>query len=424
MPSAIFQLTEVQSTLLPVLDIVDGRVEDARVPDWCERRGWTRFLLELSPSDLARCETEGLATTAPFLDGAPADLLTLAARLRNLCSLPALPSPSATSAGPHTLEFRGVTSRKQAQLSALLAALTGLVPSARRIVDVGAGSGHFSRLSAQHFARETLGLEQNPARVERAIARARADVTPGAPLPSFAVMDAVREPLLLRRDDLAIGLHACGELGDALVRAAASSGADLVLVSCCLQKIAGTRRVALSSAAGDFGLRRETLGLSNLTSQAMGIETSIESTLRARQARYALRLLLQARGISVVPGAEMHGINRRRARGGLRELAELALEQRGLAQATSDEIARHELTAARHFEQLRRFSLPRNMLARAVELSVILDRAAHLEERGHTVRIATLFERAVTPRNIALFASRDASRLPEAAPRLKQAELS
>jgi len=47
-----------------------------------------------------------------------------------------------------------------------------------------------------------------------------------------------------------------------------------------------------------------------------------------------------------------------------------------------------------------------------VELSVVLDRAALLEESGYAVRVATLFERAVTPRNISLFASRDASRLP------------
>jgi len=42
------------------------------------------------------------------------------------------------------------------------------------------------------------------------------------------------------------------------------------------------------------------------------------------------------------------------------------------------------------------------MLARVVELSVVLDRALHLLERGYTVRVATLFERAVTPRNISL----------------------
>ena len=40
-------LSQAQGTLLPVLDIIDQRVHDARAPDWCERRGWTDFLLGL-----------------------------------------------------------------------------------------------------------------------------------------------------------------------------------------------------------------------------------------------------------------------------------------------------------------------------------------------------------------------------------------
>jgi hypothetical protein len=35
-----------------------------------------------------------------------------------------------------------------------------------------------------------------------------------------------------------------------------------------------------------------------------------------------------------------------------------------------------------------------------------------LAESGHTVRVAALFARAVTPRNISLFASRTPTRLP------------
>jgi hypothetical protein len=197
-----------------------------------------------------------------------------------------------------------------------------------------------------------------------------------------------------------------------LVRAVVEGGADLALVSCCLQKISAPRRQSLSRQAAGFVLSKDILGLSNLTSQAVGVEASMEHNLRAREARYALRQLLRARGLVVAPNAELSGINRRRAQTGLREIAARALEQRGLAPATEAEVAHHEAEARLHFQAIRRLSLPRNMLARAVELSVVLDRAAHLEERGHFVRVATLFERSVTPRNISLFASRDPSRLP------------
>src|SRR5262249_36012245 len=139
-----------------------------------------------------------------------------------------------------------------------------------------------------------------------------------------------RHELGLDARDLAIGLHACGELGDRLVESAAAAGCDLALVSCCLQKISGPSRKPLSRAATGAELRREHLGRTNLTAQPRGVETSIERSIGARQTRYALGRLLQERGIAVEPGAEMGGINRRRAGAGLAEVATRALALRGL----------------------------------------------------------------------------------------------
>jgi hypothetical protein len=408
--SIMLALSRAQNTLLPVLDIVDQRVHDAHVPGWCERRGWADFLLGLTDAELGRCEAEGLAVTLPTLDAVPETLTDLARQLVELSVLPALAAPALQ---PKSGDFRGVASRKQHQLTALLGALTTLVAPARRIVDVGAGSGHFARLSAQHFGRETLGLERDPERVARATNRARADRGAGQlAMAEFAVIDAGSQALLLYPGDLAIGLHACGELGDTLVRAVVDSGADLALVSCCLQKISTPERGPLSRAAHGFSLKKDTLGLSNLTSQAMGVESSIEATIRARQARYALRLLLRARGLELAPGAEMQGVNRRQAHAGLAAIAQRSLTLHALPQASDAEIRTFEREAQEQFNRIRRLSLPRDMLARAIELSVILDRAARLEESGYAVRVATIFERAVTPRNISLFASKDGARLP------------
>jgi SAM-dependent methyltransferase len=399
-------LERTLATLRPVLDIIEHRVDDAEVPVWCSARGWDAYLLELSDADLERSEAAGLAQVAESLNHLPPSLAELAARVREASSLPSLDTTAVAQAQD---DVRGVSQRKQLQLSALLGSLGSLVPNARRIVDVGAGSGHFTRLSAQHFSREALGLERNPERVARAKERAGTGAEFNA---QFAVVDALHDGLALRADDLAIGLHACGELGDTLVRAVAETGADLALVSCCLQKISAPQRQALSQRAAGFVLSKDILGLSNLTSQAVGVEASMAHNLRGREARYALRQLLRARGLEVAPNAELRGINRRRAQVGLSEIAARALEQRGLAPATPAEVAHYEAEASRHFHAIRRLSLPRNMLARVVELSVVLDRAAHLEECGHFVTVATLFERAVTPRNISLFASRQASRLP------------
>lgn len=50
------------------------------------------------------------------------------------------------------------------------------------------------------------------------------------------------------------------------------------------------------------------------------------------------------------------------------------------------------MQAARDQALIRGLSLPRNLLARLVELAVVFDRAALLEECGFGVRVAKLFE--------------------------------
>lgn len=402
-------LARVLCALDPVRDILDERVGDAAPPRFCVARGWAGFLLALDDESVQRAEADGLAAVVADLPGAPDDLVALASEVTRVTRLPALaaaPRPLSTPS------LREIGARKRQQLEALLGALGPMAERAERIVDVGAGSGHFSRLAADLFAREVLAIERDPARVLAAERRAREH---GAASARFVAADAIDEPTRLGPTDLAVGLHACGELGDRLVLDASRAGCDLALVSCCLQKIGAPARAPLSEAAAALSLRREILGLTNLTSQPRGVETSIEATMAAREARHALLLLLRSRGVALDPGEEMRGVNRRRARAGLAEIAALALALRGLPPATAAEIAEHEREARRRYALVRRFSLPRSMLARLVEVAVVLDRAAALSERGAEVVVATITPRAATPRNLAIFASGDGARLPEVA---------
>lgn len=399
------RLSRVLGVALPVRDILEQRVDEATVPSWCAKRGWAPFLLALDDIAVRQGEAHGLAELLPHLSDAPPTLLELAQEVTAATQLPRL-----SGATPLAAEaLRSVRFRKRAQLSGLLSAVANMAEGASRIVDVGAGSGHFTRLSAELFQREALGLERNPERVESAQKRALASAVTA----SFVTVDA-RDALQFSQQDLAIGLHACGELGDKLVEAAARAQCDLALVSCCLQKISTPTRKPLSRVAEAPELRRENLGLTNLTAQPQGVEASIDVTIGARQTRYALSQLLRARGVVLEPGAEMSGINRRRANAGLATVAERALALRDLPPPSATELAHHEALAAEHYAVIRRLSLPRSMLARLIEVLVSLDRAAHLEERGLDVQVATLFERGVSPRNIGIFASRSARRLPAA----------
>jgi hypothetical protein len=228
----------------------------------------------------------------------------------------------------------------------------------------------------------------------------------------FVEANVGQQALELRGRDLAVGLHACGELGDRLIVAAAAARCDVALVSCCLQKTSAARRLPLSRQAGGLEIRRGALGLANLSARDDGVEASLADNLRAREARLALRYLLRERGLELAAGEEMRGINRRRAHAGFEDLASYALGLRGLPPAVGPELRLCGDAARRDYAIMRRVSLPRALLARLIELAVVRDRAAALEEQGLAVIVAQLFEQRLTPRNTVLFASAHPDRLP------------
>lgn len=394
-------LADAAGTLRRVCDIVDGRIADDEPPTWCASRGWVDFLVSLTDEQLARCETVGLADVAVSLAGAPASLVELCHEIAAATRLPSLISAAGSRAlSPEAL--RGVPQRKRLQLEAFLAACAPMAARCERVVDVGAGRGHLTRLAASLLDKSALGLEREAARVGTARELARRS---GPTRATFRAFDAFREPLELEATDLVLGLHACGEVADVLLVAAARARAGVAFVSCCLQKIRGAVRTPLSCAGGPLVLRREALGLTNLVPREHGVERSTSDTMRAREARFALRLLLERRGRSCAPGEEMRGVNRRRARAGLAELAGRALAARGLAEASMDEIAACEVDARRRFATVRRLSLPRSLIGRLLEVAIALDRACYLEEQGYRVRVGTLFDGGVSPRNIAILAA-------------------
>ena len=406
-------LEALRSLLLPLSDVLDGRVEDDAPPPWCERRGWTGFLLGLDDRALARCEAEGPAARLPSIAGVPPDLAALAAEVDAATRIPELVVDARALPAPST---RAVTARKRMQLPALLAAVGPMAERAARIVDVGAGSGHFTRIAAETFGREAVGIERDPRRVAWAEERAK-DRAPGPGAARFVAVDACRGALSLSPDDLAVGLHACGELGDRLAIAAGEAGCDLALVSCCLQKIAGPLRAPLSRAAEGLSFARGMLGLANLTrgSRRAWRRASARRSRRGRRASpcgaCSPRVGSRSRPARRCGASTGEG----RARGSGRSRPGRS-RSAGSRRRRARRSARHEEEARRRHAAVRRLSLPRSMLARLVEIAVVLDRAAALEERGASVVVATLFERSASPRNVAILASRSPGRLPRIGP--------
>jgi SAM-dependent methyltransferase len=381
------QLACVAAVIAPLHDVIAGRVIEPVAPAWATEREWSPWLETLDDVAVARAERHSLL--ALDLANAPTSLRQLCERVR------ALVAPF--HAGVRELdaiETTGVPQRKRTQVAALVAQCRSH-DGALRIVDFGAGHGHLARALAREMGVEVIGVDHDPARVRRAR---------GMDAPLLArVGGGDTAAIALSENEWVVGLLACGALGDAVVERAADRGCSLLLVSCCLQKIAGEQRAPLSEAGrrARLTIARPTLGISNL---AWGKDTA--RALGARSTRHALRLLLQSRGVVVAPGAEAHGINKRRFRHDLETVALPALERRGLAPATTAELRHHSAEGQRQYAAIRRYSLPRNMLGRVVELAVVLDRGSFLEERGQRVTVGPFFDVSVSPRNIGLVANR------------------
>jgi SAM-dependent methyltransferase len=389
------------STILELLrsvrDIVDARVEDAAVPRWCAVRGWDPFLLALGDAEVHACETQGPARWLADRADAPGSLREVAA-----AALRATDVARLAGAGVDLGATPSVQARKRRQIAALVEALRPLASGCDRVVDVGCGAGHLTRIVAGRWERQAVGLERRADLVRQA-----ADLASRAGV-AFQVCDVFADGFSTRPGDLVVGLHACGEVADVALEAAAVAGASVAFVSCCLQKVRGDTRPARSRQGqqGGLTLSRSVLGLSNLWSPEQGVEVSLETTMTARQHRHALRLLLRSRGLTLGPGDEMGGLNRRRARRGLEPLATEALARRGLAPAGEAELRACAAQAAREFAESRRLSLPRHLLARVVEVAIVRDRAAFLAEQGYDARVVTVFDAEVSPRNLAVVGTR------------------
>jgi hypothetical protein len=379
-------------------DVLDGRPgTEGEVPGPLVSRSWSAFVLSLDDQELASVETDGLDARWP--ERTPGSLRALVARAREVCSMSALVPAGA----PASALRPGETPRKRAQIDAFRGLVLPFAARARRVVDVGSGHGHLTRAIAEGMEHPVIGLERD------AVLAGRARAMSQGRGPSFVVTDVLRDGLTPLPGDCFVGLHACGELGDAMVTTvAAAPGTSLALVGCCLQKRRQLSRLPLCPVPGmeePLELSRRLLGLSNLTARDEGVEASRSDNLAARERRLALHRLLTQRWGPIRLGAEIHGLNRRVAQHDLSLLVARAFARRGApapSAAAIDEAARWAREA---HARVRRLSLPRALLARILEVYVLLDRAMVLERRGFAVRVGTAFPTDVSARNLALVAS-------------------
>lgn len=406
-------------------EILNERITTPDAPAWMPSDIYS-YLLSLPDSDLYLCETAGFANyIIENSTNAPQRLQNLASHASALsANFPVLPSspPEVSQGRPGTSSRRSrkrPRASKRAQIRQLASLSSNLLSRTSvpvdRILDVGAGHGHL----ASHLATQipsipsVVALDRDETLLQTA-QKLHAPLLVGSPPPlSLSCASIGDTSLTAKKTDLLLGLHACGALGDAIVQCAASDGpAAVVLVSCCLQKIAKGEdsRVPISEVVlGNCDLResltmpRGTLGATNRT---RGYLNSADIT--ARETRYALRKILEEQGRPVQRvGDEVHGLSRYGLRKGLGEVARGFLAMHKISDVISEEeILKREKEARSSYRIMRALTLPRSLAGDVMEMAVVLDRAAVLEEsrKFSQVRTCRVWGDAVSVRNLGCIA--------------------
>lgn len=275
----------------------------------------------------------------------------------------------------------------------------------RTVVDWCAGKGHLGRaLCARHGGR-LLAIEWDAALCDDGRLRcAREDVEA-----EFACLDA-RSPEAAERlgpGQIALALHACGDLHSALLRAAAARGVEaVVLAPCCYNKAGAERGHALSAAGAAANL--------GLTPADLDLVHREQVVARGRDRRRAWQSMAWRLGFDLLQ-RDVRAVDRYRPMRAFPN-AWLALPFADFCRrfaAVDDLVLPPSLDPTPYEErgwarlaQVRPRDAVRGLFRPTLEAWLVLDRALFLAERGFAVQVGRFCPRALTPRNAVVIARR------------------
>ncbi|QSQ26733.1 methyltransferase [Pyxidicoccus parkwayensis] len=338
---------------------------------------------------------------------------SLGALLGALQELTALPWHE----GLHALtvtETQGLSVKKTHELERVLALLAQRARFIHQAVDIGGGMGHLARLCTRTFGWTFHSIDRDAALQDKGRRWLQRTQRPGGDPLCFiqaSVEDGPQpriDPLFSGRDRASIGLHTCGPL--ALTQIRKSQGTGFVLnIGCCYDKLETPRDYPVSRFGGAHPLPFTPHALA-LTTRGRHHKTEVEFARMKRV--YAWRFafdLLTRRHFPERGFVRAGDAPRTLYDGNFAVYARDRLERLGLdAGMTDAELDSFEVSVRAETRDLLLCHLLRDRFARALEVVLLLDRALLLEELGFQVELLQLFDPRLSPRNLALIASRSA----------------
>ncbi|WP_375764930.1 SAM-dependent methyltransferase [Archangium gephyra] len=338
----------------------------------------------------------------------PRSLHSLVLELRELTALPWHEGVQRLT----TADTQGLTAKKVHEIERVLSLLGPRTQTIRQAVDIGGGMGHLARLCVRTFDWTFHSIDRDAALQEKGrdwLRRARSLPREKLCFIHASVEDRPQselDPLFSGQDRVSIGLHTCGSL--ALTQLRKSQQAGLLLnFGCCYDQMDADRDYPVSRAGKAHALPINRRALF-LATRGRHHKTGAEFALMkcVNEQRFALDLLLR-RKFPALGFVRAGDAPKTLYAGSFAGYARDRLERLRLdAGMTEAELDSFESSARPETRRIFHCHLLRDRFARALELVILLDRALLLEELGFQVELLQVFEPRLSPRNIALIASR------------------
>ncbi|MFT5453937.1 MAG: hypothetical protein ACI9K2_000413 [Myxococcota bacterium] len=297
---------------------------------------------------------------------------------------------------------RGMSPRKWSQIAALAGCAVRAAEGADSWLDWCAGKGHLGRTLAVLDGRPAHLVEL---RAELCASGAQRAAVLGADC-TFHQADALSADgaAHLSAGRFAVGLHACGQLSDALLRVAVARGAAGLAVSpCCPHNIVGDTWTAWSTESPP---RLDATALRLATAEEV-TATQSRRKLRIREMEYRWAVdLLRREADGASSYRSLTPCRRPWFRGTFEAFVDSAQREHHLRLPAGWTAAPVLERARLHVHTARALALARADFRRAMEVFVWADRAAWLADQGYATRLGTFIARQYTPRNLLLVAQR------------------
>lgn len=302
-------------------------------------------------------------------------------------------------------------------LAPILKNLESTIPF-NKIIDIGGGVGHFSRILAHYYQIDCISIDSEKSFQDSGKKRMnRYRKIPGAKSVQFEniylgpnIQDEEKLRNILTKKSFTVGLHTCGALSNTVINSTLKfSGAGLLNFGCCYHKMEYLKDFPISEYyKRHFDLKMNIYAFT-LATRAHGTISFDDFKLKWRVKNYrgALHLFLFHR----------LGIKNCFNVGELKNVKEYNLPFSHYIRSKLLHLKIEHLYSDEDFESffndqstqetLRKMfltSMIRWHIGRVLELFILLDRAIYLNEKNYQVSFKTYFDENISPRNIGILA--------------------